>query len=215
MATGMGYRAIASDAGLALPTFRRAYSNRPNRVRPPMVRWATAYRILRVTPAPRRLDATGPRRRLQALRAIGYSRMDIQRLTGLHEHAVGEISLGIRKRVTRATAAHIAGFYDDLSWTPGTSKRAVTEAAGLGWHGPDWWPADTIDDPTARPQRPTRRPQIPIDDVEWLLRSGVAGEALALRFGVNQDSVERACQRAGRLDLARWVRTGEQPRMAA
>ena len=110
------------------------------------------------------LDATGTRRRLQALIWNGWS---LSTLAGRY----GCTPKGVRRmlayeRVGQGTAGKVRALYDDLwdqSPPQGTpyERRAVTTARGYarerGWVPPLAWDEDAIDDPAAVPAQGWRR----------------------------------------------------------
>lgn len=99
---------------------------------------------------PRRLDATGTKRRLQALLALGHSRMYIGECLGITERSVGWHLND--KAVTLSFAERMARVYEALSGTPGTSQRVREHARRQGWVPPLAWDDEEIDDPAARPK---------------------------------------------------------------
>lgn len=97
------------------------------------------------------VDATGTRRRLRALMAIGHSLISIAREL---RHAVGALSKvvnGHYPMVRGTTARAVAALYRLWSARPGRCVRSRTRAAAEGWPGPLAWDRD-IDDPNAQPE---------------------------------------------------------------
>lgn len=121
----------------------------------PTIARTTEQRILAVPVGPpprgRDVDATGTRRRIQALVAIGHPMTRIAREIGIGADAVGRIARGEKTQVRASTAGTVAAVYRRLSLRPGASGRARTIAARWGWHGPLAWDTTTIDDPSACP----------------------------------------------------------------
>ena len=125
------------------------------------VRRESAARILAVavTSAPRRSDddevfvpATGTRRRIRALMAIGWRHADMQ------AHCGSPTSVIASQKgcwVTWRTRQRVAAMYDALSMTPGPSDAVRRRAARLGYAPPLAWDDDTIDDPAATPDHGT------------------------------------------------------------
>jgi hypothetical protein len=163
-AAGIGVERIAHLAGLSVSHIRelaedgRGDSSATRRVRP-----STATRILAISindahRAPHsRIDATGTRRRLQALIAIGWPTELLaaqlsRRTTSLCRSMTGE-------SVTARTAHDVAALYERLWNTSppaatGEQRAAVdaaqAHAAGQGWLPPLAW--DNLDtDPTPPP----------------------------------------------------------------
>lgn len=101
---------------------------------------------------PRYVDATGARRRIQALMAIGHSQNDLAQALG--RKRAGSLGPFLwqrgRHQVTYELHERIRQVYEQLWDKPGTGKRAalVSEhAAAKGWPPPLWWDDDVIDDP--------------------------------------------------------------------
>src|ERR1043165_532981 len=102
----------------------------------------------------RRLDACGTRRRIYALRAIGWTDALIADAAGLPSpFAVSQACT--RRFVSRATATGIAAAYSALSDRRGRSVRNVKRAERLGWPPPIAWDYEPLDDPTAPPYSDT------------------------------------------------------------
>ena len=104
-------------------------------------------------------DATGTRRRIQALMRCGWSVSLLAARLG-QPRQVLRAKLHVRGRVTPATAAAVRALYDDLWDRPppeGTrfERRAATMArryaAERGWPPPCAWDEPAIDDPAASP----------------------------------------------------------------
>lgn len=104
------------------------------------------------------VDATGTRRRLQALAALGWSAREIAERHGLHRDTVRWWYR--MPRVERATAVKVAAWYDEMSMmlppmeTSSERRSATTtrgQARAKGWPPPLAWDDDMIDDPNAAP----------------------------------------------------------------
>jgi hypothetical protein len=143
-------------------------------------------------------DATGARRRLQALVAIGYTERDLARRLGAGE--TSPLQVVRRARCRGETALAVARLYDELAGTNGPSDAARSRARLLGWLGPLWWDEDTIDDPTAAPPareyesggtiyRDLAAPRL--NEVARLTRRGVARADIANRLGCSLRQVRR------------------------
>lgn len=100
---------------------------------------------------PSTIDATGTRRRLQALAALGWGSTDLAELLGF-SHRSRLAQLRQATRVNVRTAAAVRELYDRLSMTVGPSPRARQHALDEGYAPPLAWDDDTIDDPAALPQ---------------------------------------------------------------
>ncbi len=161
---GLGLARIARLAGVPYSTLSRLVHGGPRGKSPSRrVRPATEQRILAVSPDLAMLgsaavvDATGTRRRLQALVWLGYSQARLAAELGMHRHNVSKV-LG-RDRVHAATARDVRAAYDRLGNAPPAAdtpgqRKSVTRAHGLararGWAPPLAW--DNIDDPDEAPK---------------------------------------------------------------
>lgn len=94
-------------------------------------------------------DATGTRRRLQALVAIGYTEKILAERLGCGPRS--PLQIARRSRCEGSTALAVRRLYDELADTPGPSADARKRAVLLGWLAPLWWDQETIDDPLAEP----------------------------------------------------------------
>lgn len=96
--------------------------------------------------APRLIDATGTRRRMQALYRLGWDWTTLGRdYLGMSTANVAKLAR--RDLVFRSTAAKVATLYDRLCMTPGPTKRAVNTAIKYGWPPPMAYDDSDIDNP--------------------------------------------------------------------
>jgi hypothetical protein len=197
-AAGIGVERIASLTGISVSHIRELADPRPGdstasrRVRP-----CTAARILTIgiddaSRAPHsRVRATGTRRRLQALIAIGWSPQLLAAQLGRRPTSLTRSMTS--PSVTARTARDVAELYERLSHLPpprATSEQraaadaAQAHAAGRGWQPPLAW--DDIDhDPT-----PPTASTPPPDDVDQIaIERALAGD------GVHYDNLTPAEQR--------------------
>lgn len=123
-------------------------------------------------PYRRRIDATGPRRRIRALYAIGHTCATIAHTAGLHPRMIQQLGTENRLYVTPATFKAVADAYTRLAHTTGTSPTTAKRAAWWGYPPPAAW-GDDIDDPAADPAAP--RDPDHVDDV--LVEKVLAGKA--------------------------------------
>lgn len=161
----MGLRAIATAANLDRKRLQAVLNGRPERGTPPQkqVRPAIAAAVLAVEPTLDTLggstviDATGTRRRLQALGARGWPQHHLAVRLGMTDSNYGETR--DRDRVIVRTARAVRGLYDGL-WRldpreHGVDARAFSRArnhaAAERWAPGGAWDDDTIDDPAAFP----------------------------------------------------------------
>lgn len=152
-AAGIGYRRTAELAGVTMRTvFRIVY----NGTRPTA---ETVDKILAVQPtappAQRWIPALGTRRRLQALRAIGWSNLHLSKRLNMSELSASQLAMGRRDSVMRATARAIAAMYADLSERQAPMSageaRNRTFAQRRSWFPPIAWEPELLDDPDALP----------------------------------------------------------------
>lgn len=110
-----------------------------------------------------RVDATGSRRRIQALYAIGHRETDLarrlgytnrQRVIPFMHHSKSQS----RGRVFQSTAAKVAALFDELRGLPGPSALQRARAPRFGWYRPDEWDSADIDDPDSTPLAGGNRP---------------------------------------------------------
>lgn len=159
--------------------------------------------------APLSVDATGARRRIHALAAIGWSLAGQSRMLEMGDTAAHKITA--RKWLHVETAAKVRALYDELSMMPGPSVRARREAQRKGWAPPLAYDDDTIDDPHTEPsgvltrdgldeiavQRASRGERVQLSRAERaevvrrLTAAGLSAADIADRLGIAQRSVSR------------------------
>jgi hypothetical protein len=214
---GIGWRRAATLAGVGNGTVSKLLFGGPGE-RPPTrrIRPETAAKILAVRPsldtlgAKALVDATGPRRRLQALVALGHSQASLARRLSITPQNFTMTMTN--QRLTAATARGIRDLYDQL-WdvrpdetshrTRIAASRARNTARANGWPPPAAWDDDQIDDPAALPpegwQRPKRMAAAALlEDAAELIRWEGSRELAAARLGVKPSSLGTAITRAGR-----------------
>lgn len=154
---GMTPRQIEDACGVHRTAIRVLLGTFPNRARSKRVRPATAQALMSVKPTglaqpikSAMVDATGTRRRLQALLAAGYTSRDLAARLGNSADAAG-LQIARRPLVRADTARAVAALYDSLEHAPGPSSRAAAYYRALGYLTPAWWDPDTIDQPSAQP----------------------------------------------------------------
>lgn len=105
------------------------------------------------------VDATGARRRLQALNAIGWTFEDLAPRLHTKPSHLRAIARGAEsaQKLYRTTADRITDLYRQLAGVPGPSQISRSRAAAKGWLSPVWW--DNIDDPDEQPDQHLRHEQ--------------------------------------------------------
>lgn len=218
-AEGVGIARIAHLAGVTHSTISRLLYSRGGK--PPLktMRRANAERILAIRPTlaahadGSTVDATGTRRRIQALIAIGFTHKALAPHLGVHPMYVGNL---VQQSTVTARHARSATRVYDLLWNadpaehgvrPSSVARSRNLAARNGWPPPLAWDDDTIDDPAAVPDTGAdqQRKGDTEAEIAWLLRSGETSiEVIAARVGIEEDSVRTAIGRARRRGAA-WA----------
>lgn len=164
-----------------------------------------------------RVSAVGPRRRLQALRRLGWTIAQLAELTRLHPHTIRAVSNHRNRTVTPPTAAAVHRAYEDCWDRPPPTRRAeevrAVEQARLHAIEMGWAPAmawDNIDDPDEAPQgvRPLLDPvQVTAEEAVQLLQAGLSPHEVAKRMGVKVESLSRRLRRHG---WHRWAAACER-----
>lgn len=196
-ARGWTQRQIGAAAGLNSAQVSELLSGRYT-----TVHRNTATAILNIPldaapPIPRRIiDATGTRRRLQALMVLGHTLPDVARQVGVGISSLQQTVDGRWDMIRATTAAKVARVYRQLSLRPAPPTRfaeqARNDAMAAGWHGPMAW-AD-IDDPACVPDvdGPTAPRHVHADDVAELAAQGLDDAAIGRRLGLSPRTVLRA-----------------------
>lgn len=206
MDAGMGWKRIASLAGVSSSTVssilygEHRYDPSHPDYRPPRKqmrrRIADALLGVRLDLADRALvDATGARRRLQALVVVGWSQSRLAQMVGMTPASLGLLIHGRRDRVLVSTAAAVQRLYD-AHWAAGPVPTNRAERSGFvrvraaaverGWVPAMAWDDDMIDDPAAQPCMGDVITGVParVADAIELLDSGEIPEQIAGRLGV-------------------------------
>lgn len=156
----------------------------------------TAHRLLAVTPltdkrASRlptsRVNAIGTRRRIQALRALGWPAKSLAERLGVTPQRLSNL---LREdHVQIRTADQVRGLFDDLSMTPGPSPTSRDRCVSKGWAPPLAWDDAIIDDPDATPDAGTEQRSTSTDlleDARSLLEAGASPQETADRLGISK-----------------------------
>jgi AraC-like DNA-binding protein len=147
------------------------------------------------------VDATGTRRRIQALMYIGHTCPTIGKRAGYSPDWLRRIAAGWVRTVSVEIATAVARAYRDLVSQPGISSRARIHARKHEWHGPLSW--DDIDDPNCQPETEghtdihrRHKASIDLQLVARLTAQDWSAERIAQHIGCHKRSVVRARRRA-------------------
>jgi hypothetical protein len=162
---GIGWIRVAKLAGVSTGGVSKLlYGDRPRGLAPTKrVRPETALKLLAVEPtlanlgARTPIDATGTRRRLQALVAKGWTQSELARRLGMDRANFGRTI--VSSLVEAGTARAVLALYDELWRLDPTAEgvpRYRAEAARLIARNNRWapigaWDDESIDDPAAAP----------------------------------------------------------------
>lgn len=165
---GASYETIARAAGVSPMTVHRIEHGEPSKGRgvPNRLHAEVAERILAITQdgvrfASTRWDATGTRRRLQALTALGHPAAGLARSLGVSPETLWGIGRGTSSTVAPDLHVAVRDLYDQM-WDlrpperTGAERRAATaaraRAARSGWPTPMGLDDEQIDNPGYRPR---------------------------------------------------------------
>lgn len=169
------------------------------------------YEKSRVMRGALKVPAIGYQRRVQALRALGWSLSEIAHAAGWAKGCSFDYARSA-ETITAATAARIENAYAKLSMTVPNgpkSNRIRLLSASKGWPPPLAW--TNIDDPDEHPRgwqyAPAERGELLVD-----LDHRRAGITEACRIlNLRRDSLEKWCQRNGLGDLIIRMADRERP----
>lgn len=212
---GLSRYRIAQLAGTSPDWIRKA--RRPGRkwVEQPV---AAAVLAIPIPAAPQhvmaagsRVDATGTRRRLQALTALGYTQTALIARMGMALAWAHCLWSERKQMVSAATARRVEQLYDELSMTPArpgvSASRARNLAARRGYPPPLAWDDGALDDPGARPYPPSAevralrnagRRAVPPNFVEVVADHRALGRSdddIAARLGLKVDTLQTRLRR--------------------
>lgn len=214
MSYGIGWMRVGRLTGLSNGALSKLLYGDSTRGMAPSkrVRPATADKILAIRPtfdalAPSaRVDATGTRRRLQALVAVGWPQRALAPRLGISREQVNE-QIHRLAEVEVATVRAVIALYDQL-WdvdpvqcgiAPRWAEHARRLAKRNGWAPPAAWDDATIDSPAAEPDlgESVDRYSAIAEDAQWLMDAqGYTREQAALRLGITQRHLDRALAHA-------------------
>ena len=202
MAAGMSFQAIAHCAGW---TSRNGLADAMThkRVKPRTLARVLAVKLDSDNRRDAYTDATGSRRRLQALAVNGWSSYYLsERLGHAHPDTVQEIRKGRTLTIRLRTKDAIGVLYEELWDQPGPNLRAANLAKKKGWLPALAWDDDLIDRPEHEPddvRRPVRTTWsgLTLEDIEDARQQGyVSAEQIGWRLGVSRDTVQQILSRA-------------------
>lgn len=161
-----------------------------------------------------RTDATGTRRRLQALACAGWSMNELAARRGsLNKKTLHAIASGATETVYGSTYREVRDLYDEMwdtkpdetdRYQRASSARTRARAARAGWQPALAWDDETIDDPNAKPAETRRtKPTAAERFSEWLhlVQCGVSHEHAAAQAGMEIRTITRYAHRIGRQDI--------------
>lgn len=160
------------------------------------------------------VDATGVRRRLQALAAAGWSLNDLAAALYVNRNVVHRWQT-FDMRIHERNARRVADLYDRIGLDEGRSAQSRSTAARHGWPPPIEWDDANIDDPKARPLDVDGPPRyheraVPFVDIELLVMSGETWERACSRLGIAKEALDRRLRRNGRADLVHRLSANSQ-----
>jgi len=187
---------IVAETGVSKWTIQHLLTGKPR-----MIQVATERRILALdidTQADRSIlvDATGTRRRVQALIALGWPVQTIQKMAGLGDHALFIITGGQAQCFT-TTRDTIRDLYDKLWNTPPppspAAVKAKKRAEQRGYAPPLAWDDDNIDDPNATPNTGDAQRDAESREAERLAlwKRGMTDRQIAAATGRHHDAIRR------------------------
>lgn len=172
-AAGMGLKRIVAVTDISQGLLSKLiYGDQGRNMAPSKrIRAATETAILAITlnlADGARIDSKGTTRRIQALVAIGWSQSQLAARLGILRSNFTPLAQG-RTDVTVAHAKAVEALYEQLwdqvpehaEWRAHIAyTRALNYAAAAGWVVPMAWSEETIDDPSVRRPRRSRRTAI-------------------------------------------------------
>lgn len=151
------------------------------------------------------VDATGTKRRLQALAAAGWPQQYLSRRTGINQKHLSAI-IHRQSRVLASTAAKVANAHDELvdlkperNGVPRASAKTVRAmAAASCWAPAKYWALfpDAIDDPHFIPEYGRSKAELLAEEATFLTKAGLPPEAIAPRLGISRSYVVELLRRS-------------------
>jgi hypothetical protein len=223
---GVSIRSIGEASGVSASTISLIDRGAVNLVGVQIEKAILAVRVEHIfeRPNPRgSVPIIGARRRIQALMAIGWRHQDLTPMLGFRSanivHQEG-------RWVSRQKHDAVKDLYDRIWNQRGPAgAQSMTRIAKAGYAPPLAWDDDSIDDPNATPdlgvevhkhgpadEDAVRFSEVLVENVEFLLRTGIGWEGIPGRLGMEPAAVERSLYRSGRRDLVSHAKTLEDTR---
>lgn len=208
MAQGMGAKRIAETSGIAYSSVSALLygRQRANGLRPvTKLRPATAQALLAVRldlAGGVRVDATGTRRRLQALVALGWSRSTLSGRLGMTPANTSQLYR--HARVSQRTHRAVGALYEQLSMVRPPAQthrqkisvaRSLRTAREMGWAPPLAWDEEALDDPAARPRRDYLADLL--EPVAWHHARGMSDAEISAALNRSQGTIASVRHRLG------------------
>jgi hypothetical protein len=206
MAAGMSFKAIALAAGWSSRN-SLAESIMHKRVQRRTLARVLAVRLDSDNRRDAYTDATGSRRRLQALAVNGWpSRSLATQLGHKHPATIQDIAKGKTLTIRLRTKDAIVALFDELWDQPGPAPRTAAIAKERGWLPALAWDDDMIDRPEYQPADVRRRgvsgggSGLTLEDIEEARSQGYeSAEQIGWRLGVTRDAVQQMLSRSNRI----------------
>ncbi|MBO0853599.1 MAG: hypothetical protein J2P18_07510 [Nocardia sp.] len=221
-AKGIRPRALAQIAGVDAETLRRITAL-PNarvtrEVRDAVLAVPVPARAADIAPDNALVPICGARRRMQALVAFGYPRIELARQLGIATNSAPMDSLigssrdgkpPVGQSISAKRDRAVKELFDRLQFTPGPSDRAREHGRQKGWALPFEWDEDGIDDPHAEPVRARWEPRSERDERRERVADLTGRGWTVAQIAQALDTYPRAVQRD-----REWLRTHREPAAA-
>ncbi|MGR3875732.1 hypothetical protein ACUXZZ_45185 (plasmid) [Streptomyces graminifolii] len=199
---GMASHVIANACGVSTAVIDNLLYAKGKQARTTRLRTENAEKIMAYRPTlddypdAADYDATGSRRRLQALATLGWTRPALAARKGIHVVRLTTIMVAGTKMTSAATARIVRDLYDELWHRSPTEdevpawvrKRTQNDAATKRWNGPLAWDDDTIDDRRTKPRRGRSDDNGGVDMAKVMRR--LEGEKLTLGAWENTAAID-------------------------
>ena len=166
----------------------------------PCVAAKTRYEKTRHVYGPRMVPATGTRRRIQALKAMGHSGADIAAALGVTYQAVNRLEHSTSAHIFAATQANVARVYEEMCMTlpTGYHRTRIRNAAARAGYAPPlaWDDIDTDPQPVGWQYQPPSR-FTRADTLAELDHLGHGITDACRRLQITRESLEKWCARHG------------------